>query len=111
MKLSNSGKRADGPMMRTRRRIPRGMAGNYLTNLAVVVSGGLSGLLVARSLGPSGKGVVTSVQAVGFGLGAFLDLSIDQAVVFFSARFGWRIRPTVEQLGRVVAVAVTAVLI
>lgn len=56
-----------------------------LTNLVVLAAGTLSGLLLARSLGPSGRGDLAAAQTLPMILGALSALGMGEAVAFVSA--------------------------
>lgn len=75
----------------------RVVALGFTVNLLILVTGAISGIVTARSMGPTGKGIATAVQAVPFGLGTILLCSLDQSTVYHVARLGPAVRPQVRR--------------
>lgn len=81
----------------------------YLVHLGIVVVGALTGIAVARALGPEGRGQTAAIYATTVGLTAYLGLSFDQSVVYHAARSGLGIVHTIPRLSMAISAGVASV--
>lgn len=66
--------------------------GTLFASLLATVLSLPSSILIARFLGPDGKGVVTLVLLVTGQITAFLSLGIEIAIIFYGGRLRWEIK-------------------
>lgn len=81
----------------------RVIGATYVVNIAGLAMGAVTGVIVARALGPSGKGIVVAAQTVTAGTVTILGLSIEHGIVFYAARLGMGVRGSLRHLTRIVA--------
>lgn len=82
----------------------RVIGATYVVNMAGLAVGAVTGVIVARTLGPSGKGIVVAAQTVTLGTVTILGLSIEHGIVFYAARLGLGVKSSLQRLSRIVAV-------
>ncbi|MDQ6878051.1 MAG: oligosaccharide flippase family protein, partial [Candidatus Dormibacteraeota bacterium] len=83
-------------------RAGRSVAFTFAANIALAILGAAAGILVARILGPAGRGDLAAIQTFPTFLSLVAMVGLPQAVIFFTAK---RTGDSGQYLGTAVALA------
>ena len=90
----------------------RALSSTFATNIALAILAVITGVPVARILGPAGEGELTAIQTWPLLLGAMAMLGLDSAVVYFISRQperGRQLTSTAVLIGLLSSLVVAAV--
>ena len=100
------------PVTQPRRTSDRALRSTFATNMALAGLAVITGIPVARLLGPAGEGELTAIQTWPLLLGTLAMLGLDSAVVYFISRQperGRQLTSTAVLIGLLSSLAVGAV--
>jgi len=103
---------APRPVTEPRRAADRALRSTFATNMALAGLAVITGVPVARLLGPAGEGELTAIQTWPLLLGTLAMLGLDSAVVYFIARQperGKQLTSTAVFIGLLSSLAVGAI--